>query len=76
MSSTNGRAALDDLAALRIERHPHGVFLRRAFELRDNASIYDALYLALAEALEATLLTRDAALANVPGVVARVEVLV
>ncbi|MGH6897644.1 MAG: PIN domain-containing protein [Geminicoccaceae bacterium] len=46
----------------------------RAFELRDNATIYDALYLALAEVLEAPLLTRDRRLARVPGVAARVEV--
>lgn len=73
--STTAAAALDDLAALGIERHPHGRLLRRAFALRDNASIYDALYLALAEALEATLVTRDAALAKVPGIAAKVDVL-
>lgn len=49
--------------------------LQRAFELRDNATIYDAPYLALAKLLEATLLTRDRALAQVPGVGAAVEVL-
>jgi predicted nucleic acid-binding protein len=37
----------------------------RAFDLRSNVTFYDALYLALAEALEATLLTRDAELAKV-----------
>ena len=39
--------------------YPHTLLLPRAFELRDNATFYDALYLALAEVLGATLLTRD-----------------
>jgi predicted nucleic acid-binding protein len=47
--------------------------LARAFELRDNATIYDALYLALAEALDARLLTLDRALTRVPGVRAEVQ---
>lgn len=63
------------LAALPIVRHPHLPFLERAFELRDNTTIYDALYLVLAESLGATLVTRDRALAAVPGVRARVRVL-
>jgi predicted nucleic acid-binding protein len=74
LSSAAGEAALADLVAMRIERHSHLPLLHRAFELRDNATIYDALYLALAEVLEATLLTRDRALARVPGVSAAVEV--
>jgi predicted nucleic acid-binding protein len=66
--------ALDDFVALPIERYPHTTLLPRAFELRDNVTIYDALYLALAEALEATLLTRDRRLTRIPGLAARVEV--
>ncbi len=54
-------AALNDLAALQIERFDHTMLLARAFELRDNASFYDALYLALAESLGVALLTRDKA---------------
>jgi predicted nucleic acid-binding protein len=60
---------------MRIERHSHLPLVQRAFELRDNATIYDALYLTLAEILGATLLTRDAGLARVPGVSAAVEVI-
>ena len=63
------------LAALPIVRQPHLPFLERAFELRDNVTMYDALYLVLAETLGATLVTRDRALASVPGVRARVRVL-
>lgn len=68
------RAALEDLDALPIVRYPHGPLLHRAFDLRNNATIYDALYLVLAEALDAPLLTRDASLAAIPGHLARVEV--
>jgi predicted nucleic acid-binding protein len=67
-------AALGVLGALPIIRHVHLPFLERAFELRDNVTIYDALYLVLAETLGATLITRDRALASVPGVRARVRV--
>ncbi|MBI3181128.1 MAG: VapC toxin family PIN domain ribonuclease, partial [Myxococcales bacterium] len=67
--------AMEDLRDLPLIRHGHGPFLERAFALRENATIYDALYLALAEALEAPLLTADAALAKVPGHGAAVEVL-
>ena len=47
----------------------------RAFELRDDVTAYDACYVALAEALDATLVTADARLAAAPGVSCRVHVL-
>ncbi len=75
ISSQRAAEALQDLLALPLRRYPHTALIERAFELRDNATVYDALYLALAEALDATLLTRDAALATVPGHSARVEVI-
>jgi predicted nucleic acid-binding protein len=68
------RIALETFLALPIERYPHATLLPRAFDLRDNATIYDALYLVLAEALQAPLLTRDRRLARVPGVAAQVRV--
>jgi len=49
---------------LRIMRHPHYPYLGRIWDLRHNFSAYDACYLALSEALGATLLTRDKALAS------------
>jgi predicted nucleic acid-binding protein len=67
-------AALEDLAGLPIIRYPHTPLLARAFALRANATIYDALYLVLAEALAVPLLTRDTALAAIPGHGAQVEV--
>jgi predicted nucleic acid-binding protein len=55
-----------DLLALGIRRHAHGGLLGRAFELRDNVTAYDAIYVALAEALGARLLTCDRELAKAP----------
>lgn len=60
---------------LRVRRYPHTPFLRRTWALRNNLTSYDALYVALAEALGATLLTCDAKLAAAPGHRARVEVI-
>ena len=76
LSFDAGTAAIEDTRSFPIKRYPHGPMLARAFELRDNATIYDALYLALAEALDARLLTLDRALTRVPGVRAEVQQLV
>ena len=75
MSVERSEQALEDLADLPLNRYPHDIFLRRIWSLRRNLTAYDAAYLALAEALDAPLITRDAALARVPGHRARVEVL-
>lgn len=74
LSSVRAEEALDDLRALRIVRHPTLVLLDRVWALRRNLSAYDALYVALAEALEAPLVTTDQRLSRAPGHAARVIV--
>jgi predicted nucleic acid-binding protein len=56
--------ALEDLRALRLERVPHRALLTRCWELRDNLTVHDAAYVALAELLDVTLVTADARLAG------------
>jgi predicted nucleic acid-binding protein len=75
IDADRGREALDDLADLRLRRYPHDVLLPRIWELRHNLTAYDAAYVALAEALDAPLLTRDRRLAAAAGVRARVELI-
>ena len=74
ITAERARQALQDFADLPLERYPHDLFLWRIWELRRNVTAYDAAYLALAEALPASLLTRDRRLARIPGVRARVIV--
>jgi predicted nucleic acid-binding protein len=75
ISQDRAREALDDLAAFRLTRHAHLLFLDRIWKLRHNLTAYDAAYLALAETLDAPLLTCDRALARSPGHTARVELI-
>ena len=63
LDAERGAAALGDFADLSITRYPHGLLLHRIWELRQNVTAYDAAYVALAELLNAPLVTRDAALA-------------
>ena len=66
--------ALEDLGDFPLTRYPHDVFLARIWALRQNLTAYDAAYVALAEALDAPLVTRDRALAGARGHRARVEI--
>ncbi len=72
-----GRAerALADLAVHPLTRYPHVALLPRVWDLRHNLTPYDAAYVALAEALDATLLTADARLAHAPGIRCPLELL-
>jgi predicted nucleic acid-binding protein len=57
-------AMRDDLADLPVHCYPSRPLLDRAWALRDNLTVYGAMYVALAEALDATLVTADHALAR------------
>lgn len=75
ITGSRGQQAIADLGDLPIQRHSHEPLLARIWQLRHNVTAYDAAYIALAEGLRAEFLTLDAALARVPGVRLRVEVL-
>lgn len=73
ISAADANDALRDLADLDVERYEHEPLLDRVWQLRSNVTAYDAVYLALAELLGATLLTFDAKLAAAVGHEATIE---
>lgn len=73
LDGTEASQAIKDLAAWPGERFSHILLLERAWELRDNVRGSDAMYVALAEALEAVLLTTDRRLAAATGPTCRIE---
>lgn len=75
VSEARGQTALEDFLQIPVLRYPHDVLLPRVWELRKNLTAYDAVYVALAEALEMPLLTCDASIAGASGHRARVDVI-
>ncbi|MGC5615056.1 type II toxin-antitoxin system VapC family toxin [Georgenia sp. Z1491] len=76
LSAARAEDLLTDLDDLPLRRWPSDHALRRrAFQLRDNVSAYDAAYVALAEAMDCPLVTRDSRLARSSGHGARIVVL-
>lgn len=73
LSPDRGRDALDDLVDLAIVPYPLGALRDRVWGLGANVTAYDAVYVALAETLDAPLVTCDGRLARAPGLRARVE---
>lgn len=67
VGASGAEAAISALHALDLQRHSHEPLLDRVWELRHNMSAYDAAYVALAEALNARLITCDGRLAKAPG---------
>jgi predicted nucleic acid-binding protein len=67
--------ALADLSLFDLQRYSHADLLLRAWALRDNFTAYDAMYVALAEALDAPLLTCDVPLGATRGHLALIEVI-
>lgn len=75
VSADRAAEAIADLASLDLHRHAHLDLLPRAWKLRENITSYDAMYVALAEALDAPFLTCDAPLAKAPGHRATIELI-
>ena len=75
VSSRRAEEAIVDLADLDLHRHPHVDLLGRAWKLRDNVSAYDAMYVTLADAIEATIVTCDRPLTKAPVRGSRIEVI-
>jgi predicted nucleic acid-binding protein len=73
VSESRGREALNVLSVFPLTRYAHEPLLGRIWALRESLTAYDAAYVALAEALGDTLLTRDRRLARATGLRARVE---
>ena len=74
MDAQRSAAAIEDLLVLPITRYPTIALLERAWVLRHTFTSYDALYVALAEALETSLVTSDEHLASAVGAHASVAV--
>jgi predicted nucleic acid-binding protein len=75
LSSGRAHEAIADLIDLDLHRHAHLDLLDRAWKLRDNITAYDAMYVTLAEAIEAPIVTCDSPLAKAPGHRVRVELI-
>ena len=75
VSALRAAEAIADLTDFDVHRHAHSDLLARAWKLRDNITAYDAMYVALAEAIDAPIVTCDAPLARAPGHRARIEVI-
>jgi predicted nucleic acid-binding protein len=73
MAACTAEAGLHALGKLVDDRYPHDNLVAGAWQLRNNLSYYDALYVALATRLGFPLLTADARLARAPGLPCAVE---
>ena len=74
LDSTAARLAVEDLRDWPGVRFPHQPFIERAWQIRQNVRTWDAFYVALAEAMDATLVTRDRRLARAPGLRCRIQI--
>lgn len=74
VTAERGEEALQDLNDMPLRRYAHDFLIFRVWELRATVTAYDAVYIALAEALDAPLLTCDRKVASASGHSANVEV--
>jgi predicted nucleic acid-binding protein len=74
LSEERARATLTALVDVAKACHAFDPFIGRVWELRHHLTVYDAWYVALAEALDTTLLTADGHLASAPGLRCEVQV--
>jgi predicted nucleic acid-binding protein len=75
IDAKRGSEAIHDIATLSLRRYGHVGLLPRVWEMRNNLSAYDAVYVALAQVLDAPLLTCDRRLAVAAGNRTRIEVI-
>ncbi len=73
LSEDRAQDARTDFGELALTRYPHEPLADRVWELRHNLTAYEAVFVALAEALAAPLITCDAGLAGAPGLLTPVE---
>src|SRR5712671_4667439 len=73
LPSAEAERALELLASIRLERYGHVPLLARIWQLRHNMWPYDAAYVALAEWLDAELVTLDAKIETIPGIMCPVR---
>lgn len=74
-SAGEAARAVELLELLDVSLHDHRLLSARMWMLRENLTTYDAAYVALAELLDAPLLTSDARLAGAPGNAARIDLI-
>jgi predicted nucleic acid-binding protein len=67
LSAVRASEAVEDFRFLSVRRYPHVPLLERVWELRETVTASDAAFVALAEALDAPLVTTDLRLARAPG---------
>lgn len=67
LPAAEAERALELLGSMRLERYGHVPLLVRIWQLRHNMWPYDAAYVALAEWLDADLVTVDGKMETVPG---------
>lgn len=75
ITASQADAALGDLRRFPVVEYPTTARLGRIWELRHHLTVYDASYVALAEAVGAPLLTADRRLVGITGTHCDVELL-